>query len=462
MHIRKFDENYTRRLFLETMGRGVLTAGVLAPLWEVVAATGDSARAYPDEALSIEHYSKGAVKVGGTLDAGNVDSVKQLLDPVAYHQVKNDGRVVDIIATPTDVMHLNPRSYIEATLRNRGRARFDAKGNVVTKDGGYWVGGHPFPDAINARQMMAGVALSWGRHDVSFYCTKEWDRSAEGRLLFEYLSVFVEVHASGRLVLDPKPQMTGHEGKLRYSTLLQTAPADISGTSFLSIWWYDQTRFPEFFGYLPAFRRIRRLPTNQRFEPVAPGSAFYTSDAWTMGDPFLTWGNFRVIGKTPFLGGVGGQGGGWYADHPNWEAPVVGGANGEKYLRTTFSLVPEAYVIEMEPVKYPRAPYSKRRVWLDARSLTPMVSVAYDRAGKVWKQYEFGNALYEKASGERFSVGGEAYWSWTQLHIHDIQDDRISAVMQVRKNNKGYTCTFNDPGVYEDFCTMQAIRRLGK
>lgn len=461
MHIIKFDRNYTRRYFLDTMARGAVTAGVLAPLWEVIAATGNSAAAYPDEALSIEHYSKGAVKPGGILSADNVDSVKDLVDPVAYHQIKNDGRIVDVIETPTNIMHLNPAPYIEATLRNKGKARFDDIGNVVNEDGRPWIGGHPFPEAKNAKEMMAGVALSWGRHDVSLYCTKELDRSPEGDLLYEYQSVFAEVQATGRLVLEPRPYRLGQEDKLRYSTLLLTSPTSVAGSSFLSVWWYDQSRFPDFFGYLPAYRRVRRFPTNQRFEPVATGSVYYTSDAWTMGDPFLTWGNFRVVGKMPFLGGVGGQGGGWYHDHPNWEAPLVGGQSGEKYLRTTFSLVPEAFVIEMEPVKYPRSPYSKRRVWLDARTMTPMLSLAYDRSGKVWKQFEFGTALFEKPSGEKFAVNGETHWSWTQLHIHDIQDDRLSAIMQVRRNERGFTSTFNDPDVYEDFCTLQAIGRLG-
>jgi len=461
MHILKFDKDYTRRHFLHSMGKGIVAAGVLAPLWEVIADTGSISSAYPDEALSVEHYSNGAVEVGGVLDASNVESVKNLLDPVSYHQIRNDGRIVDIGATPTDIMHLNPASYIEATLRNKGKARFDEKGNVVTETGAPWIGGHPFPDAKDAKEMMAGVALSWGRHDSALYCANDKIRDKDGTLLFEYQAVFTEVQATGRLLLEPRPYLPGHEDKIRYSTVLFTFPSNVAGSTFLSIWPYDQSRFPDFFGYLPAFKRVRRFSASQRFEPLVPGHIYFNSDAWTMGDPFLTWGNFRVIGKAPFLGGVGGRGGGWHNEHPNWEAPFVGGENGQKYLRTVFSLVPEVYVIEMEPVKYPRAPYSKRRVWLDARTMTPLMSIAYDRAGKVWKQFEFGTALYEKPNGEKYSVGGESYWSWTHLHIHDIQQDRVSSAMQLKRNNEGYRSTFNDSNIYEDFYTIQSIRRRG-
>jgi hypothetical protein len=460
MHVLKFDKNYTRRHFLETIAKGILAAGVLSPLWDVIAATGDISRAYPDEALSVEHYSKGAVKVGGVLDANNVDSVKNLLAPIAYHQIKNDGRIVDIVATPTNIMHLSPASYIEATLRNKGRARFDEKGNVVSDDGGPWIGGHPFPDAKNAKEMMSGVALSWSRHDVALSTAVDRVISADGSQLYAYYGAFVEVQATARLVLDPKPRWPGHEGKLRYNTVILTSPGDVRGSAFLSIWYYDQSRFPDFHGYLPVFKRVRRFSANQRFEPVWPGTVYYASDAFAMGDPFLTWGNFKVVDKGPILGAVGGQGGGWFSNDPNWEPPWVGGKSGKKYMRMPFSLVPEAYVVEMEPVKYPRAPYGKRRVWIDARNMMPIMSVAYDRAGKEWKQYELGTALYEKPSGEKYAAGGETFWSWTHVHIHDIQADRLSLITQLKKI-EGYSHTFNDPSIYERFCTLQAIQRLG-
>ena len=340
MHIMKFDRNFTRRHFLATMSKGIVAAGVLAPLWDVIAATGDISRAYPDEALSIEQYSKGAVKVGGVVDANNVDSVKDLLDPIAYHEIKTDGRVVDIIATPTQIIYLNPPSYTEATLKNRGRARFDSKGNVVADDGGPWIGGHPFPNAKSAQELMAGIALSWSRHDVAFATATERVMSAEGELLYDNHGAFIEVQANGRLILDPKPRWPGHEDKLRYNTVILTAPGDIAGSAFLSIWHYDQTRIPDFFGYLPAFKRVRSFSANQRFEPLWPGTVYYASDAFGTGDPYLTWGNFKLIDKKPLLASVGGQGNGWFSKDPNWDAPRVGGKSGKKYVRTPFSLVP--------------------------------------------------------------------------------------------------------------------------
>ena len=65
VRIRKYHADYSRRLFLQRLGQGVLATGVLMPLWQAIAQDGDSARAYPDEALSLEAFTKGKVKAIG-------------------------------------------------------------------------------------------------------------------------------------------------------------------------------------------------------------------------------------------------------------------------------------------------------------------------------------------------------------------------------------------------------------
>ncbi|MEQ9530193.1 MAG: hypothetical protein RIF42_17495 [Parvibaculaceae bacterium] len=66
MHIRRFTHDYARRLFLKRLASGVVSLGVTAPLWHTLAAHGDASRAYPDELLSIEAYTKGAISPGDT------------------------------------------------------------------------------------------------------------------------------------------------------------------------------------------------------------------------------------------------------------------------------------------------------------------------------------------------------------------------------------------------------------
>src|SRR5579859_1285662 len=101
MRIRKYDVDYSRRLFLERTAQGAFGAGVLAPLWPLIA-SGDMSKAYPDEISSVEGYTKGKVKTGDVLTANNVDAVKDLLDPITFKQVKEMGRRITVVPTVKD------------------------------------------------------------------------------------------------------------------------------------------------------------------------------------------------------------------------------------------------------------------------------------------------------------------------------------------------------------------------
>ncbi|MEM8661741.1 MAG: DUF1329 domain-containing protein, partial [Pseudomonadota bacterium] len=197
MHIRRFDPQYSRRHFLEQMGRGILATGVLAPLWPTIAASGSIEGAYPDELMSLEAYTGGKISAGDTIDASNVEWVKDLLDPIQFTQVSQMGRVLKVRPTTTDIMQLSPWEYIEATLRNKGQAKFDENGNVVTLEGKPWIGGNPFPDPKSAIEIFAGATLSWGRHDVSVNAIKEYDLDPNGKVAYGYQSLWIEMSPVG-------------------------------------------------------------------------------------------------------------------------------------------------------------------------------------------------------------------------------------------------------------------------
>ena len=106
MRLIKYGEGWTRRHFMGQLAKGVAAAGLLTPLFDVIGRNGDCAAAYPPELLSIEAYTKGKLKAGDVLNADNVDLVKDIIDEVAYWQVKYDKRTIDLIATETDVTKL--------------------------------------------------------------------------------------------------------------------------------------------------------------------------------------------------------------------------------------------------------------------------------------------------------------------------------------------------------------------
>ncbi|MFZ5609626.1 MAG: DUF1329 domain-containing protein [Pseudomonadota bacterium] len=457
MHIRKFDRNFSRRIFLETVTKGVVGAGILTPLWPLIGRAAEIDKAYPEELLSIDSYTKGKIKPGDVVTADNVEHVKDLLDPIAYRHVTEMGRRINIVDTTTDVTKLFPHEYLEATLRNQGQARLDESNNVWTKDGKPWIGGNPFPDPRNGLEAFANLTLSWGRHDQSLYAVRDWDISPRGEVSYQYDFVWAEENTVGLLRNEAGPYWAGHEDKLRYQSVFFTAPADVKGTSFLNTWYYDQARFPELFGYLPAFKRVRRFPTNQRFEPLVPGMTLFLSDAWAAGDPMLTWGNYKIVDRKPHLGAVSRN---WMGDHPNWERPVHGGPKDETFFEVNMELVPDVLVVEAEPVQYPRAPVSKKRVYIDLRNMMYVAYNTYDRRGALWKSFEPGYSQYVKGDLV-YRDGARPAWSWTHVMSHDIQANRMSRFVQAKQVLGGYRSGYGPGSLYDQYLTIQAIRRLG-
>jgi len=458
MRLLKYGRDCSRRHFLQQAAAGVFSAGVLMPAWDAIAQSGDVSRAYPDELLSIEGYTRGKIKTGDEITAANVEHVKALLEPIRYEQILHQGRRLKVGKTTTDIMRLSPWDYIEATLRNAGKARFDAAGNnVVNADGQPWIGGNPFPNPANGIELFAAQTLSWGRHDASFYALKIDDIGADGEPGFHYEGGWAELSPVARVTMDPKPYWPAHKDMLRFQSVFFTAPQQFYGTSFLNLWDYDHSKFPLLYGYVAAFRRIRQFPSDQRFEPLLPGTTLFLSDAWAAGDPLHTWGNYRIVGRGPFLAGLSDS---WNSAHPNWEHDAHGGAKGKSFWNTTVELVPEAIIVEAEPTQFPRAPISKKRVWFDARNQVVLGMVTYDRRGAPYRSFDGAYSLYE--AGERKVMDGQhPYWSWAHVTCSDIQTGRVTRLHQVKSLQGIHHSGANDPSIYDKYLTQAALMRLG-
>lgn len=466
MHIRKYDFNYSRRHFMEKTAKGVLGTGVLGSLWPMIGNTADISKAYPDELLSIEGYTKGKVSTGDIVDANNVEHVKDLLDPVLYTQISQMGRRIKIVPTTTDVTKLYPADFLEATLRNQGKAAMDANGNVITKATGEpWIGGMAFTEPKTADEIFANLALSWGRHDTSFFAIESKSLSSAGKLEYEYDFAWAEQNMSG-LISAPDGRSI-YKKKLKDEMRRQTAwfsyPNDSKGTAFLSIWDNDQRKFPDLYGYLPAFKRVRRFPANQRFEPLVPGMTFFLSDAWGSGDPYLTWGNSKMVGRQPMLAS---QSGSWQGDKDNWskDGTLHGGPAGESFFEMPMELCPEVMVIEAEPTGYPRAPISKKRVYVDVRNQVYLGYITYDRRGELWRSFEVGFSQQSKDGLARKDLKGNPEWSWSSVHSMDVQTGALTRFNHAQQVRGGIKTGFDTTGltdVYDKYLTRQALQRLG-
>lgn len=455
--IRRFDKGYSRRRFLREMELGVIAGGVLAPLWSAFAGEGDISKVYPDELLSIELYTKSRIKPGDVIDKDNVEHVWELLDPIKRKQIVEMGRKLTVKDSTRDLAKLMPIPYLEATVRNKGQARFNDKGNVVDAGGNPWIGGNPFPEPKNALEAFAAQTLSWGRHDGVVYAFKADALNTSGEVKYRYEGVWAELSPVARTVMEPRPYWPGHKDILRYQSVAFTSPSESAGTAFLNIWPYDQNTFPDLYGYIPHYGRIRQFPTDQRFEPLVPGSELYLSDAWAAGDPLHTWGNFKVIDRKPMLGAVAGA---WSGDHPNWEREAHGGPNGSTFFHTTVELVPEVLIVEAEPTGFPRAPVGKKRVWFDIRTGLPIAMNSYDRKGQLFRMFDGAYGVYENAQ-QTVMAGKHPYWSWGHAHGFNLQTGSMTRLEQVKEVAGGHQMVVNDESIYHQYLTRTALSRIG-
>lgn len=460
MHTRKYDLDYSRRFFLEKTVMGIGGAGVLAALWPEACRSGAIDNVYPDELHDIEVFTKGNIKIGDVIDIDNIDLIQDLVDPILYQEVKQDGRKFFIQESPTAIDTMYPPYFLDATIRNQGQAKFDSVGNVYTLDGQPWIGGLPFPEPQTGNEAIANITLSWGRHDKCMYPIPALVVNQDGKVAYEYDFIWAEQQCTG-LVHPNRPavHLPGHEDKARLQSIWFTHTPDVKGSAFLSIWKYDQREIPELHGYLPQLKRVRRFPANQRFEPYMPGMNLYLSDAWASGDPMLTWGNFKIIHRGPFLGSTHFQ---WLPENENWRPPLVGGQRGETYFYVGKSLIPEVIVFEGEPVGYPNAPVSKRRIFMDARNMTPVLAITYDRHGEAWKSFEGGGGQRLAGGQQTLTTDGRPEWTWNWAIAHDV---RVNDVIRIYH---GETCRGNwtsaldpDEDMVNNYMTKQAIRRLG-
>lgn len=460
MHIKKYDFEYSRRAFMEKTAKGAGSAGILSALWPLMAKSGDSFKAYPEELTNIEAYTKGKIKVGDVISKDNVELVQDLIDPMLFQEVSQDGRTFTIFGTQTATEAQFPPYYLDATLKNWGQAAFGSDGNVYTKDGKPWIGGHPFPEAQTGQECIANVTLSWGRHDQDIFAIPTYALDSEGDVQYEYHFVWAQQQTQG--LVNPASagggtSLAGHEDMIRYQSVWFTAPNDIKGTAFMNEWYYDQAKFPELYGYLPAFKRVRRFPTNQRFEPLVAGLNFYLSDAWAAGDPYLTWGNYKIVGRQPYLGSSQG---GWMGDQPNWRPESHGGPDGKTFFTIQKELIPEVVILEAEPTGFSRAPYSKKRVYVDARNFVFPQMLTFDRRNELFKAGEPGFGQYKTAANEVLDKGKPA-WSWTWYHSHDFQGRTMSRFNQTESVAGGFKSDYNLQNVYDNYMTQAAMRRLG-
>jgi hypothetical protein len=107
----------------------------------------------------------------------------------------------------------------------------------------------------------------------------------------------------------------------------------------------------------------------------------------------------------------------------------------------------------------------KKRTWVDARPLMPVVMVVWDRDGQLWKGYASSYDTYARdgqvISGSYPNPDKVPYWAWCALAMHDIKADQVTMGTHTKQISGGWSVKVNDPTAYDHFCTVEALQQLG-
>ena len=408
---------WSRRGFMKAAGTW-LGAGLLSPVLSLIDSGKTVEAAYPEEVLSIEKYTKGKVKPGMIINKDNVELIKDISPEGLIVEIRRGGQI-KIAETDTRPDTINPKYWVQATLRNKGQAMLDKKGQIWTKDGKPWIGGTPFPEPTTALEAMWNFKFNPRRFDDLRRISEVVTLDSNGTVVRRDGAIYMQIQTVGRQVVEPKPVLPKYKDELHRTLLSLTAPFDVYGLAVGTTIYYDAAKLPDTDLYVPSLRRTRRVPSTQRFEPASPYAVYYTSDLDIQNDPVLTW-SWTLAGKKPMLApsvnNIGARAKGAKKDD------FIFPPSDEKFPRSTWELRPEMIMADGVP-HLEGANYSKKRVYVDGIHQSAQITDIWDMAGKLWKFYVFITG----DTGASDGAGGSAP-DLTGILFADLQRDQHSNV----------------------------------
>lgn len=344
-------------------------------------------------------YKKGLPQVAGVapgmvISQGNVDSVKELLDPAMYQFVKNGDYTITVGATTSFDLH---PSYVDATKASLGQVKLGAEPGLLEGS----VAGRPFVEEPSMDDPRAGEKLAW-----NYKYGYNWGDSAaiypfywkyrdmnSGKVERTVKFNFHFLNFTRRTSQEPYPAITPNPSNLFRGIYVQVLePFDVKNTQLLIHRYEDDLKRDNAYLYLGFQRRVRRLSTGQVTDAFL-GSDIMIEDFegyngrisdmnWTFKGtktmllPMYNHNEMKLDTET-------------HQDEEGYQVVAFGGKGG-CFPDITWQLR-KVYVLESDPVD-PNHPISKREHYIDAQTFTIPRNITYDRKGDMWKSWLIGQA----------------------------------------------------------------------
>jgi hypothetical protein len=354
--------------------------------------------------------SSADVKPGDTVTAANAQQVRGLVpDELAPFTIENFPDLeMKIVATEEYPPH--PK-YVEATVKYACQASLGPKGELVS-----YTAGQPFPYSEWAKAATGhkcdltpddpqiGAKLAWNfnfrwqaggthmPHTGQSYWRGKGDNTwkiAQGEYRRTYFS--------HRADLLPETTDLVPGTNLEFAEYNETAtPFDMRGQRFL-VYRYQNAlqKADDAWAYIPSLRRVRRIAPTERADSLF-GTDFTFEDLYLFSG--LVWEHdWEFKGDATVLAAMDSQRTCFPRNVPAWNPDKIAelGSDaqffackwgpyralpfeGETWQRRT------AVKLEQRP-KSPSHPYSRRLLWYDKETFSPLMAIAFDRKGKPFR-----------------------------------------------------------------------------
>ncbi len=349
------------------------------------------------------------VEPGDVVTAGSRERIRELI-PAEVYAAAFEGFAdleMEIVAPKAYPPH--PK-YVEATARHACRVSLDEHGQLV----GY-VAGQPFPYSAWAQEATGhacdlepddpqlGLKLAWnaylrwngGSIDTPHWGQSYW-REAGDRTWKIARGEYRRTYFSYRADLLPETTSLVPDTDIEWAEYSETKdPFDMRGASFLVYRYRDsRAKRDDAWAYVPTRRRVRRIPSEEKADSVQ-GSNF------TLEDFFLFSGyvwdqDWRFLGESLQLAALDTKRRCFplLPEGPARELPERG--SDRHFFSCRFAphralpLVDETWqkrtVVALE--QRPRRsghPYSRKLLWYDKETFTPLLFLAYARDGRPYR-----------------------------------------------------------------------------
>lgn len=406
--------------------------------------------------LGLSSVAVGAAKLkaGDVINASNLDSIKNdrfegktiasMLPERIEWMIREQGLTMTL--RNSEEVPKDPR-WIEATKKYSGGVKFDPKTRLIS---GYKAG-LPFPN-VGMNDPYAGVKLIWNHNRSGGYPRG----NIQDYPLFAFLFVddkkgiereqhwaLIRQFMQGRLDGDPVRDKDVYFKQLLFAHY----PQDIRGIGTYTVRHVDG-RLDDSYVYLRTVRRTRRLSGGTWADPI--GGTDQLNDEVEVMSAHATWyPKYKLLGKRWMLAVAHSRFPPWIKDKKTQQEqfPNLDLSN-PPYWNPLDDWEPrEVYVIEATPPE--EHPYSKKIMYLDAKTWVMYFGEMYDKKGEYWKSSLF---LMRPVKAQD---GGWALLS-NQGHTIDYQRRHATIFVHERQSK------FNTQGIDDNYVSRSVLEQAGR